>query len=155
HWHLNDPGVVPNLLQTGQGSPCGICVYEGSLLPKIFQNQVIHCDAGPSICRAYPVVNDGAGYKVTETVNILDGKRNNWFRPVDPCVAPDGSLFVTDWYDPGVGGHGQADSNRGRIFRVAPPNTKYTIPKFDFSSAEGCVEAIKNPCLSVRYSAWT
>jgi putative heme-binding domain-containing protein len=129
-------------------------VYEGSLLPKQFQNQVIHCDAGPSICRAYPVTNDGAGYKA-EVINILDGKRNNWFRPVDPCVAPDGSLFVTDWYDPGVGGHGQADINRGRIFRVAPPDTKYTVPKFDFSTAEGCAEALKNPCLSVRYLAWT
>ncbi|MFM8707176.1 MAG: PVC-type heme-binding CxxCH protein, partial [Planctomycetia bacterium] len=32
HWHLNDPGVVPNLLMTGGGSPCGICVYEGRLL---------------------------------------------------------------------------------------------------------------------------
>src|SRR5205085_6166541 len=63
HWHLNDPGVVPNLLQTGQGSPTGICVYEGNLLPKVFRNQVIHCDAGPSIVRAYPVTKDGAGYK--------------------------------------------------------------------------------------------
>ncbi|MFM9196891.1 MAG: dehydrogenase, partial [Planctomycetia bacterium] len=26
HWHLNDPGVVPNLLMTGGGSPCGLCV---------------------------------------------------------------------------------------------------------------------------------
>lgn len=155
HWHLNDPGVVPNLLQTGQGSPCGICVYEGSLLPKVFQNQVIHCDAGPSICRAYPAVKDGAGYKA-EIVNILDGARkNNFFRPVDPCVAPDGSLFVSDWYDPGVGGHAQGDSHRGRIFRVAPPDSKYTVPKFDFTTAEGCVDALKNPCLSVRYSAWT
>lgn len=33
HWHQNDPGVVPNLLLTGAGSPAGICVYEGSLLP--------------------------------------------------------------------------------------------------------------------------
>src|SRR5882724_995534 len=41
HWHLNDPGVVPNLLQTYQGSPTGICVYEGDLLPKVFRNQVI------------------------------------------------------------------------------------------------------------------
>ena len=24
HWHLNDPGVVPNLIQTGAGSPTGI-----------------------------------------------------------------------------------------------------------------------------------
>jgi hypothetical protein len=34
HWHQNDPGVVPNLLQTGAGSPTGMQVYEGDLLPS-------------------------------------------------------------------------------------------------------------------------
>lgn len=46
HWHLNDPGVVPNILQTGAGSPTGICLYEGTLLPERFQNQIIHTDPG-------------------------------------------------------------------------------------------------------------
>jgi putative membrane-bound dehydrogenase-like protein len=46
HWHLNDPGVVPNMLITGAGSPTGITVYEGNLLPEKLRNQVIHCDAG-------------------------------------------------------------------------------------------------------------
>ena len=45
HWHLNDPGVVPNLVQTYAGSPTGILVYEGKLLPAEYQNQVIHADA--------------------------------------------------------------------------------------------------------------
>lgn len=154
HWHLNDPGVVPNLLQTGAGSPTGICIYEGRLLPKVFWDQVIHCDAGPSVVRAYPATKDGAGYKA-ETVNILQGARDNWFRPADVCVAPDGSIFVTDWYDPGVGGHGQRDIERGRLFRVAPPGSKYTVPKFDFNTIEGCIAALQNPALSVRYLAWT
>jgi putative membrane-bound dehydrogenase-like protein len=154
HWHLNDPGVVPNLLQTGAGSPCGICVYEGSLLPAVFRNQVIHCEPGHSVVRSYPVRKHGAGY-TARIVNVLDGDRkNNWFRPVDPRVAPDGSLFVSDWYDPGVGGHAQADSNRGRIFRVAPPGSRYVVPKFDFTTAAGAAEALKNPCSSVRYLAW-
>ena len=30
-WHQNDPGVVPNLLHTGAGSPTGILVYEGKV----------------------------------------------------------------------------------------------------------------------------
>jgi putative membrane-bound dehydrogenase-like protein len=155
HWHLNDPGVVPTLLLTGAGSPCGITVYEGSLLPKVFHGQVIHADAGPSVVRAYPVTKDGAGYKAT-TVNILDGnKKNNWFRPADVCVAPDGSLFVTDWYDPGVGGHAQRDVDRGRIFRVAPPGTPYSVRKYEFGRPEGAVEALKSPNLAVRYLAWT
>jgi putative membrane-bound dehydrogenase-like protein len=169
HWHLNDPGVVPNLLQTYQGSPTGICVYEGSLLPKVFRNQAIHCDAGPSIVRAYPVTPEGAGYKAS-IVNILDGaKKNNWFRPADVCVAPDGSLFVTDWYDPGVGGHQQKDLDRGRVFRVAPnasprpsggegpgvKGQKYVVPKAKFETIEDNIEALKSPNNATRHLAWT
>jgi putative heme-binding domain-containing protein len=154
HWHLSDPGVVPNLLQTGAGAPCGITVNEGDLLPSVFHDQIIHADAGPSVVRAYPVTNDGAGYKA-EIVDILSGTRNRWFRPVDVCIAPDGSLFVADWYDPGVGGHAQQDTERGRIFRVAPKGSKYVVPKFDFNTIAGAIEALKNPCLSVRYMAWT
>ncbi|MFM9068901.1 MAG: PVC-type heme-binding CxxCH protein [Planctomycetota bacterium] len=155
HWHLNDPGVVPNLLQTGAGSPTGITVYEGRLLPKVFWDQVIHCDAGPNVVRAYPVKPDGAGYKA-EIIEILKGTRDNWFRPADVCVAPDGSLFVTDWYDPGVGGHAQGDSQRGRLFRVVPKGqTKYEVPKHDFQTIEGAITALQSPNAAVRYLAWT
>lgn len=154
HWHLNDPGVVPNLIHTGAGSPTGIIFYEGKLLPKQFQNQPIHCDAGPNVCRAYVSVKDGAGYKA-EIVNILHGARDNWFRPSDVCTAPDGSIFVADWYDPGVGGHNQQEVDKGRIFRVAPPGHSYKPPKYDFSKLEDCIEALKNPNLSVRYMAFT
>jgi len=154
HWHLNDPGVVPNLLQTGAGSPTGICVYEGNLLPAVFRNQVIHCDAGPNVVRAYPAKKSGAGY-TAEVVDVLHGARDNWFRPADVCTAPDGSLFVTDWYDPGVGGHRQGDSDRGRLFRVAPKGAKYESPEYDFSTPEGAADALRSPNLSARYMAWT
>jgi putative membrane-bound dehydrogenase-like protein len=153
HWHLNDPGVVPTMLITGAGSPTGITVYEGNLLPEVYRNQVLHCDAGPNVVRAYPTTNDGAGYKA-EIVTMLVGEQDRWFRPADICVAPDGSVFVTDWYDPGVGGHNMQDMERGRLFRLAPPNHKYVVPAFDFSTAEGAVAAMQNPCLSVRFMAW-
>jgi len=154
HWHLNDPGVVPNLLQTGAGSPTGICVYEGDLLPKIFHNQVIHCDAGPNVVRSYPAKKSGAGYSA-EVVNILQGARDNWFRPSDVCVAPDGSLIVADWYDPGVGGHRMGDADRGRLFRVAPPSTPYKMPKVDVSTVDGAIAALKSPNEATRFLAWT
>ena len=153
HWHLNDPGTVPNLLQTGAGSPTGMLVYEGDLLPKVFQNQMIHCDAGPNVVRSYPVQKAGAGYKA-EILNVLYGKRNQWFRPSDVCVAPDGSLFAADWYDPGVGGHQAGDLNRGRVFRVAPANMAYKTKNYDFNTLTGAIEALQNPNLSVRFHAW-
>ena len=133
HWHLNDPGVVPNVLQTGGGSPSGITVYEGTLLPEKFYGQMIHAEPGNNVVRSYPVENDGAGYKAT-IVNILEAQQDQWFRPIDVAVAPDGSLFVADWYDPGVGGHQVGDVDRGRIYRIAPPKTKYDIAKLDVSS---------------------
>jgi putative membrane-bound dehydrogenase-like protein len=155
HWHLDDPGVVPTLLVTGQGSPTGIAVYEGDLLPAPFRNQVIHCDAGPNVVRAYPVQRAGAGYTAT-MAPVLTGTRDKWFRPADVCVAPDGSLLVGDWYDPGVGGHAMGDLTRGRVFRVTVPGAeKYTVPKLDLTSPAGAVAALKSPNLTARYLGYT
>jgi glucose/arabinose dehydrogenase len=81
---------------------------------------MIHCDAGPNVVRSYTVSKKGAGY-TADSVNIIKGIRDKWFRPADICVAPDGSLIVADWYDPGVGGHAAGDQVRGRIYRIAPP----------------------------------
>lgn len=153
HWYQNSPGVVPNLLQTGAGSPTGIAFYEGDLMPEIFHNEMIHADAGPNIIRAYPTEKDGAGYSAT-IENILEGEKDQWFRPSDLTVAPDGSIFVSDWYDPGVGGHRMGDQQRGRIFRIAPEDTPYDVPEFDLNSPEGAVEALKNPNLNLRARAW-
>jgi putative membrane-bound dehydrogenase-like protein len=158
HWHQNDPGVVPNLLQTGAGSPTGLLVYEGNLLPKVFHGQMIHCDAGPRAVRAYPVKPDGAGYKAG-IVDILTTEET-WFRPADVCTAPDGSIYVADWNDAGVGGHNMADRKlermSGRIYRVAPKGHPAAAgPKFDFAAAKGCVQALQSPNLAARYLAWT
>ncbi len=154
HWHLNDPGVVPNLLQTGGGSPSGITIYEGTLLPKAFQGQMIHAEPGNNVVRSYPVEKNGAGYSAT-IVNILEGQKDQWFRPVDVAIAPDGSLFVADWYDPGVGGHQVGDLDRGRIYRVAPAKTTYQTKRPDFNSVEGSITALLNPNPATRYLGWT
>lgn len=153
HWHLNDPGVVPNLLQTGAGSPTGMVVYEGSLLPLQFQNQMIHSDPGPNVVRSYPVKKKGAGYSA-EIVNILKGENDQWFRPADVCIAPDGSLIVADWYDPGVGGHRVGDLQRGRIYRIAPDVSIYKVPAQDYTTPSGAIIALQNPNLAVRRHAW-
>lgn len=154
HWHQNDPGVIPNLLQTGAGSPTGMQVYEGDLLPSIFHGQPIHCDAGPNVVRAYITQPDGAGYKA-EIVNILEGTKDRWFRPSDVAVAPDGSLIVADWYDPGVGGHGMGDVTRGRLFRVTTgASLKFQVPSLKLDAVEGAVAALKSPNEEARYLAW-
>lgn len=156
HWHQNDPGVVPNLLQTGGGSPTGILVNEGAALGAQFTNQLIHCDAGPRTVRAYPVEKSGAGYKAT-MVDILTST-DNWYRPSDVAIAPDGSLYISDWYDPGVGGHAMGDHEpgkiMGRIYRVASTGATAKAATPDFSTAEGAVKALQSPNKATVYAAW-
>ncbi|HMD79730.1 MAG TPA: PVC-type heme-binding CxxCH protein, partial [Anaerolineales bacterium] len=154
HWHLNDPGVVPNILQTGAGSPSGITIYEGDMLPEVFRGQLIHAEPGNNVVRSYVVENDGAGYKAS-IVNILESQKDQWFRPIDVAVAPDGSLFVADWYDPGVGGHQAGDVDRGRIYRVAPVEGNYKIPPTEVTTVDGAITALLNPNAAIRFKAWT
>lgn len=156
HWHQNDPGVVPNLLQTYAGSPTGMTIYEGNLLPEKYRGQMLHTDAGPNVFRSYPVKEQGAGFSA-EINPILDGsKRDQWFRPSDVTVAPDGSVFIADWYDPGVGGHAMGDTDKGRIYRItAAGYSSYKTPEADFESLEGNIKELQSPNIARRYIAWT
>ncbi|MDH5397403.1 MAG: PQQ-dependent sugar dehydrogenase [Cyclobacteriaceae bacterium] len=152
HWYLNDPGVVPNLLQTGSGSPTGILVYESAdMLPEVFHNQMIHAEPGHQVVRAYVREKDGAGYKA-EIVNLLKSE-DPWFRPSDVTVAPDGSVFVADWYDAGVGGHKAADIQRGRIYRISTGG-KYKSSALNLTSAAGAAQALLSPNQDVFYQGW-
>jgi putative membrane-bound dehydrogenase-like protein len=153
HWNEEIPGVVPKILRTYFGSPTGMCVYEGTLLPKKYWGQLLHTDAGPRHLRCYHLTPKGAGYDV-EREDMVTNDKDSWFRPSDVCVAPDGSVMVADWYDPGVGGHGMGDWTRGRIYRVTPTGHKgYKVPEVKLDSKEGVVAALGSPALSVRYMA--
>ena len=157
HWHQRMPGVTPNLLHTGGGSPTGMIVYEGDMLPEKFRGALIHCDAGPNVVRAYITSPNGAGYKA-ESIEVIKAK-DSWFRPSDVSVAPDGSVYVADWYDPGVGGHAMGDnkmaSMRGRVYRLATPGTKSSVPKLDLETVPGQIAALCSPNLARRYEAYT
>src|SRR6185503_5815206 len=95
-------------------------------------------------------------YKASIEPMIIGGDK--WFRPSDVCTAPDGSLMVADWYDPGVGGHAMGDNKinslRGRIFRLAPAGNKYSVPALDVNTADGAIAALRSPNLARRYLGW-
>jgi putative membrane-bound dehydrogenase-like protein len=152
HFHNEMPGVVPNIARLGAGSPAGLAIYEGRLLPERYRGQLLHAEAGKRVINTYYLAPDGAGYKldVEQTVSSTDP----WFRPSDVAVGPGGAVFISDWYDSGVGGHNMADSARGRIYRLAPAGYKHLPSPIDFDTPTGLGAALSSPAQSVRYLAY-
>jgi putative membrane-bound dehydrogenase-like protein len=153
HFHAELPGVVPNIARLGAGAPCGLAVYEGTLLPEKYRGQLLHAEAGKRIIAAYLQSDEGAGYS-TRAESLVTAA-DTWFRPSDVTVAPDGSVFIADWYDPGVGGHGMGDPQgaRGRIYRLAPTAARPTVPRLDLETPAGLTAALRSPNQDVFYLA--
>jgi putative membrane-bound dehydrogenase-like protein len=151
HWGEENPANAPKLVGTGNGSPCGIMVYEGELLPPECRGSVLQVDAGTRQINLHPLTKVGASLR-TEYKVLVKGD-DPQFRPVDCCTAPDGSLMIADWYDAGVGGHRFTDQKTGRIYRLAPKYFNYLKPKIDRGSPKGLVEAIGSPNVTTSFAA--
>lgn len=154
-WHFRGaiPGFVPSTIVTGFGSPCGMCYYEGKAIPSL-TNTPLHCDAGPREVRTYPHLKAGAGYTGASR-NIVTQKGDEYFRPDDICTAPDGSLYIADWYDGGVGGHAYNNPNQGRIFRLTPKNGNPTRTEKPgpYTTLDDAIVGLQSPNLATQYLA--
>ena len=155
-WHFRayEPGYVPGTLVTGFGSPCGICFYEGDAFGGRLRGAPLHADAGPQVVRRYPHEVAGYGMKADSQV-VLTTERDRYFRPDDVCVAPNGGIYVSDWYDGGVGGHAYNDPDRGRIFFLKPKGKDLSRREKPgpYETVDEALVALASPNLATQYLA--
>lgn len=173
HWHQDDPGVMPAGDNTGAGSPTGIMRYEGDALGSNYNGMILSAEAGRNVIFAYQPRVSGSGYTLGPRKNLVtslaldnpgyvwndsaqNATKDKWFRPSDVCTGTDGSIYISDWYDPVVGGHQMQDTlGYGRIYRVSPKGKRLANPKIDLTTSKGLLEAIQNPAIHVRHYAMT
>ncbi|MEM7234753.1 MAG: PVC-type heme-binding CxxCH protein, partial [Planctomycetota bacterium] len=114
-WNGGLPGTLGMVAGTGE-APSGVTVYEHGEFPKEYLNTLIVTSWGDHRIERYTVTNQRNRVQVEAKREIIvQGKRRkqNSFRPVDVRVAPDGSLFISDWGDQSYPVHG-----KGRIWRL-------------------------------------
>ena len=117
-WNGEIPGTLPMVSGTGE-APSGIVAYESDGLPKDYVGNLLVTSWGDHRIDRFRLRPKGDSFQsVPETV--IQGDEN--FRPVGLAVAPDGSLFCTDWVLSDYKLHG-----KGRVWRISavnPPQRK-------------------------------
>ncbi len=150
HWAEELPGMIPKIVGTGNGSPAGIFVYEGNSLPHQYFGGVLQIDAGTHQINFHPLARHGSAFR--SDYNILLKGSDDWFRPIDLATAPDGSLYVCDWYDAGVGGNRFSDQTTGRIYRLSGNQKTESIDAEQLSKDP--LKALMSPNKTVQLSAF-
>ena len=171
-WRQEDPGTMPAGDVYGGGSPTGVAFYENGALPNKWRGLLLACEAGKNVIYGYFPQPEGAGFKLERFDFLTSNKEKEFagsdfqggkpnfelktkFRPSDVCVGPDGALYVADWFDARVGGHGTLDDAfTGTIYRIAPKGFKSVVPKFDLATTEGQIIALKSPAVNIRHSGF-
>ncbi|HEX5446633.1 MAG TPA: PVC-type heme-binding CxxCH protein, partial [Pirellulales bacterium] len=108
-WNGELPGTLPMVAGTGE-APSGIVAYESDGLPSDYRGQLLVTSWGDHRLDRFQLERRGASF-TSRAVPFVTGDEN--FRPVGIAVAPDGSLYVSDWVDKSYTLHGM-----GRIWHV-------------------------------------
>ncbi|HVU86105.1 MAG TPA: PVC-type heme-binding CxxCH protein [Pirellulales bacterium] len=108
-WNGELPGTLPMTAGTGE-APSGVLAYDSDMLPEEFRGTLLVTSWGDHRIERFRLVPHGASFRATAEPVITGGEN---FRPVGIALAPDGSLFVSDWVDKSYELHGQ-----GRVWHI-------------------------------------
>ena len=141
-------------------STSGLTVYRGAAYPKKYYGNVFLGEVAGNLVHRQVLTPSGVtfsaerGDQQTEFVRSTD----NWFRPVNYINAPDGTLHVLDMYRETIEHPWSipddikaeldllSGKDRGRIYRLSPPNFKVPKPpRLGQATTKELVATLANP----------
>lgn len=154
HWRQEDPGFMPAGDVYGSGSPTGVAYYENGALPEKYNGMYLAAEAKQRVIFKYFPKITGAGFELKRDylLKAANKPRAYMFRPSDVEVGADGAIYISDWYDQRVGGHGTQDATMsGTIYRIAPKNWKRPHVNYGTETLEDYSKLLKSPSDNLRY----
>ena len=121
-WNGELPATLPMVAGTGE-APCAVMAYESDNLPDEYRGELLVTSWGDHRLERFTLQPRGASFSATMKP-VVSGDQN--FRPVGLAMAPDGSLFMSDWVDKSYPIHG-----KGRIWHLRAKNPKKREPLSD------------------------
>ncbi len=149
-WNGELPGTLPMVAGTGE-APSGIVAYESDGFPEEYIGSLLVGSWGDHRIDRFQLKPRGTSFTSKAEPLIVGGEN---FRPVGLAVAPDGSLYFTDWVlkDYPVHGH-------GRIWRVSaveePQREVIDLATISGRSVAELKELLKSKRIEVRRAAAT
>ena len=113
-------------------------IYEGGAIPSL-EGRFIASMALINRVISTALYRDTSTFRTEDGPVIVDSS-NNWFRPVDTKVGPDGALFIADWSDSRLSHLDPRDTwdkDSGRIWRMRAAGTETKLESFDFAKMSG------------------
>jgi glucose/arabinose dehydrogenase len=160
YYPMMETNKAPQVYARRMRPVAGIEILSSRHFPESLQGNLLVLNViGLRGIMQYALAGDGAGLRGTEVPPLVQSADEN-FRPVDAEVAPDGSLYVLDWYNPVIG-HMQhnlrdrsRDNQHGRVYRVtAVGRPLLTPPPIAGAPIPELLELLKSPEDRVRYRA--
>ena len=152
HWRENYPGAFPPGTIYGAGSPTGNLLIEDHTL-GLAGTYLVACMVRKEVMSVTPKWKDAQVDMGPQQpfISLKQDRKGEFFLPTDLALAPDGSLFLSDFYNDTSRGTNQVS---GSIYRITRKDKgKLVLPKIDFSTIQGLLQALKNPAVNVRSHA--
>jgi putative heme-binding domain-containing protein len=122
--------------------------YQGNALPERYKNKLFGLN---------PLLNYvqlSRFEKTPETFHVIDEEKvlstqDNWFRPVDIKVGPDGAIYIADWHDSRLSHVDPRDNwskSTGRVYKISNKEAKTQAP-FNLATlkAQDLVNTLQHP----------
>ncbi|MFT5523069.1 MAG: putative membrane-bound dehydrogenase-like protein, partial [Pirellulaceae bacterium] len=130
-WRGQLPGTLPAMSITGE-APCELVCYEDIGLPADYRGRLLAASWSDHQIQVFQPERNGASFGAKLSIMVEGGED---FRPVGIAVAPDGSLFITDWVKRDYKLHGY-----GRVWHLRP---KKDVKRGHVESIESSVRHIR------------